>query len=109
MPPTFKNKNTSDMTCFDNNGLFSRGNSRASLKFVLMMIKHLFVGGIPERVRNLPSMLTADENGKTADRLFYDLVRASQLGNIILVRNLFFLSFIFAPQLIYVTERSRSC
>jgi hypothetical protein len=42
-------------------------------------------GGIPERVRHLPSLLTADEDGKTADRLFYDLVRASQLGNIVLV------------------------
>jgi hypothetical protein len=48
-----------------------------------------FSGGIPERVRNLPSLLTADEDGRTADRLFYDLVRASQLGNIILVKTCF--------------------
>ena len=37
-------------------------------------------------MRSLPSLLTADEDGRTADRLFYDLVRASQLGNIVLVR-----------------------
>ena len=43
-------------------------------------------GGVPEKVRNLPSMLAAEDNGKAADRLFFDLVRASQLGNIILVQ-----------------------
>ena len=31
-------------------------------------------------------MLAAEDNGKAADRLFFDLVRASQLGNIILVQ-----------------------
>ncbi len=43
-------------------------------------------GGIPEKVTNLPNLLAADDNGKGADRLFFDLVRASQLGNIILVQ-----------------------
>ena len=43
-------------------------------------------GGVPERVRNLPSLLSSEDNGKAADRLFFDLVRASQLGNIILVQ-----------------------
>jgi len=42
-------------------------------------------GGIPERVKDLPSLLTVDADGQAADRLFYDLVRASQLGNIVLV------------------------
>ena len=41
-------------------------------------------GGVPERVRNLPELLRAD--AKHADRLFFDLLRASQLGNIILVQ-----------------------
>lgn len=40
-------------------------------------------GGVPERVRNLHQMLTAD--ARHADRLFLDMLRASQLGNIILV------------------------
>lgn len=40
-------------------------------------------GGVPERVRNLHELLTADE--RHADRLFFDLLRASQMGNIILV------------------------
>ena len=40
-------------------------------------------GGVPERVRDLPGLLTAD--AKYADRLFFDMLRASQLGNIILV------------------------
>jgi hypothetical protein len=40
-------------------------------------------GGVPERVRNLHQMLTAD--ARHADRLFLDMFRASQLGNIILV------------------------
>ena len=41
-------------------------------------------GGVPERVRNLSELLTAD--ARVADRLFFDLLRASQLGNVILVR-----------------------
>lgn len=43
-------------------------------------------GGVPERVRNLPGLLASEDKGKAADRLFFDLVRASQLGNIILVQ-----------------------
>lgn len=39
-------------------------------------------GGVPERVRNLPDLLSMD--ARHADRLFFDLLRASQLGNIIL-------------------------
>ena len=58
--------------------------SRTTNKYLKSDAVHC-LGGIPERVRNLPSLLTADEDGKTADRLFYDLVRASQLGNIVLV------------------------
>lgn len=41
-------------------------------------------GGVPERVRNLHALLTANDDCRGADRLFFDLVRASQLGNIIL-------------------------
>ncbi len=41
-------------------------------------------GGVPERVRDLPSLLTAD--ARVADRLFFDLLRASQLGNVILAQ-----------------------
>jgi len=43
-------------------------------------------GGVPEKVRNLPGLLAAEDNGKAADRLFFDLVRASQLGNLILAQ-----------------------
>ena len=43
-------------------------------------------GGVPEKVKNLHDLLKPEDNGKTADRLFFDLVRASQLGNIILVQ-----------------------
>ena len=43
-------------------------------------------GGVPEKVKNLPALLAAEDNGKAADRLFFDLVRASQLGNIILAQ-----------------------
>jgi len=34
----------------------------------------------------LPGLLAMDDNGKAADRLFFDLVRASQLGNLILAQ-----------------------
>lgn len=37
-------------------------------------------GGVPERVRNLPELLKAD--GRHADRLFFDMLRASQLGEL---------------------------
>jgi hypothetical protein len=43
-------------------------------------------GGVPEKVKNLPGLLALDDNGKAADRLFFDLVRASQLGNLILAQ-----------------------
>ena len=43
-------------------------------------------GVVPEKVKNLHDLLKPEDNGKTADRLFFDLVRASQLGNIILVQ-----------------------
>ena len=32
-------------------------------------------GGVPEKVKNLPGLLAMDDNGKAADRLFFDLVR----------------------------------
>jgi len=46
-------------------------------------------GGVPERIRNLSMFLSRDpEAADTAsgakDRLFFDLVRASQMGNVIL-------------------------
>ena len=42
-------------------------------------------GGVPERVRNLSMFLSEDSAVTGAnDRLFFDLVRASQMGNIIL-------------------------
>ena len=34
----------------------------------------------------MPGLLASEDKGKAADRLFFDLVRASQLGNIILVQ-----------------------
>ena len=45
-------------------------------------------GGVPERVRNLPMFLSeehAHSGTHASDRLFFDLIRASQMGNIILV------------------------
>ena len=43
------------------------------------------IAGVPERVRNLPMFLSEDSAATGAnDRLFFDLVRASQMGNIIL-------------------------
>ena len=40
-------------------------------------------GGVPERIRNLP-MFLSPEASAASDRLFFDLIRASQMGNIIL-------------------------
>ena len=45
-------------------------------------------GGVPERVRNLPMFLSEEQahsGTHASDRLFFDLIRASQMGNIILV------------------------
>ncbi len=42
-------------------------------------------GGVPERVRCLPDLLRCDDS-RVADRLFADLARASQMGNIILAQ-----------------------
>ena len=45
-------------------------------------------GGVPERVRNLPMFLSEEPSHSgthASDRLFFDLIRASQMGNIILV------------------------
>jgi hypothetical protein len=42
-------------------------------------------GGVPERVRDLPELLTAD-GGRVADALFADISRATLKGNIVLVR-----------------------
>ena len=43
---------------------------------------------MPERVRNLPMFLSEEQahsGTHASDRLFFDLIRASQMGNIILV------------------------
>ena len=43
---------------------------------------------MPERVRNLPMFLSEEQahsGTHASDRLFFDLIRASQMGNIIVV------------------------
>ena len=36
-----------------------------------------FTGGVPEKVKNLPGLLALNDNGKAADRLFFDLGKFS--------------------------------